>query len=88
MVEVNRIAESTPPDPSTTEPRPGTGAQVRTGPVQEVLRFGTPEHNRILARLQSRINLSQQHISQRYADWNQVDDHVRQYIDLSRRSVG
>jgi hypothetical protein len=47
---------------------------------------GNTFHSNIVGRLKQRLNLSQEYISDRYDEWNRVDEHVRLYIDLSRRA--
>lgn len=47
---------------------------------------GNEFHSKILGRIKQRLKLSQEYISDRYDEWNRVDEHVRLYIDLSRRA--
>lgn len=47
---------------------------------------GNEFHAKILSKLKQRLKLSQEYISDRYDEWNRVDEHVRLYIDLSRRA--
>ncbi len=47
---------------------------------------GNEFHSKTLGRLKQRLKLSQEYISDRYDEWNRVDEHVRLYIDLSRRA--
>jgi hypothetical protein len=45
-----------------------------------------PLHGKVLGRLKARLRLSQQYINDRYDEWNRVDEHVRMYIDLTRKA--
>jgi hypothetical protein len=65
----------------------GMPAAVSVGedqPLEARLAFGTELHRDILARLNARRELSERHIKSRYDDWDQVDEHCRLFIDLSR----
>src|SRR5574342_1374529 len=55
-------------------------------PLKERLLPGSSFHQTMLSRLIARRNLSQTAINKRYDDWNRVDEHVRLFIDLSRRA--
>jgi hypothetical protein len=67
--------------------QPGAGAAAAAGaPIQDLLRYGSPLHQQILGRLNSRRELSSRHIGKRYDSWDEVDEHCRMFIDLSRRA--
>lgn len=55
-------------------------------PLQERLRYDSPLHQQLISRLVQRRQLSERHISQRYDQWNQVDEHVQFYINLARKA--
>ena len=68
--------------PADTEP-----ADTRLDmPLQERLRYGTGFHGQLVSRLVQRRQLSERHISQRYSQWNEVDNHVNFYINLAKRA--
>src|SRR5262249_31290385 len=54
--------------------------------IETRLQYGQDFHQQLLARLNARLDLSQRHISQRYDDWDQTDEHCRLFIDLARRA--
>ena len=65
--------------------RPAADKKYDT-PLRKRLEYGTPLHQQILSRLVQRRQLSERHISARYEDWSRVDEHIQQYINLSRRA--
>jgi len=57
-----------------------------SAPLSARLQYGTPFHAELLGRLVQRRQLSERHISTRYDDWNQVNDHINFFIDLTRNA--
>lgn len=55
-------------------------------PMSERFRPSGELHQNIVSRLESRRVLSERHIQNRYDAWNQVDEHCRLYVDLSRQA--
>lgn len=53
-------------------------------PIEERLRHGTSFHSEVLSRLNARQRLSERNVSQRWDDWQRVDEHTSLYIDLAR----
>lgn len=72
----------------TTTPMlpPEQRVEIPDIPLKERLLPGSSFHQTMLSRLIARRNLSQTAINKRYDDWNRVDEHVRLFIDLSRRA--
>lgn len=56
-------------------------------PIEEKLAADSSLHRKILTRLNARLNLSYDHMQTRFDSWDRVDDHVRSFIDLSRKAV-
>jgi len=61
--------------------------QVLDRPISVRFRYGTPEHARLLSRLNSRLDLSHRHMSQRHETWKEIDDVMRMHIDTDRASI-
>lgn len=55
-------------------------------PIENRLEYGSGFHDQILRRIVARLDLSEKAISQRYDDWDRVDENTRLYIDLSRKA--
>lgn len=53
-------------------------------PLEERLRYGTSFHQQLVARIRSRLLMSERHISQRYDDWDRANEHTQLYVDLTR----
>lgn len=51
-------------------------------PIDVKLNYKSPEHGRLLGELVRMIRASQDHISQRFDDWDIVDKYMRLYLDL------
>src|SRR5262245_15422231 len=64
----------------------GAGSVGDTQPLEARLRYGTALHSKVLARLNSRRDLAERHIGKRYDNWDEVDEHCRLYVDLSRNA--
>lgn len=60
--------------------------EILERPLNERLRPGAGLHEELVSRLNARQNLSERRIQGRYDAWNQVDEHCRLYIDLSRQA--
>jgi hypothetical protein len=56
------------------------------GPLEQRLAPGSSLHQELVGRLTARLDLSRRHISKRYDDWTRTDEHVRLFLDLSRRA--
>jgi hypothetical protein len=70
-------------------PMPGMGPPGGPITTQEIplelrLRYGSDLHNKILTKLNHRLNISQKKIEERYDAWDEVDEHCRLFVDLSR----
>lgn len=53
-------------------------------PIEVRLKAGTSLHSKVVQKLRARLDLSYRNVSQRYDDWDRVDEHRRMFIDLSR----
>jgi len=66
---------------------PKTDTPVEAGPdapLEARLRYGSAIHATILDRVRARIKLAKDAVQQRYDSWDQVDEQVRLYSNLSR----
>jgi hypothetical protein len=64
----------------------GTVAYGAELPLKDRLRPDTTLHNKILSRLNARIQMSQRIMEQRYEAWDEVNDTLRMFVDLSRQA--
>lgn len=55
-----------------------------TKPLSERLKPDSPMHTHLVSKLQEMIRDSEEHIEQRYEDWDRVDEAMRLYLDLTR----
>jgi len=55
--------------------------------IEERLQYGTALHAEVLNRINARLNLSYDKISQRFSDWDRVDRQVRMYLDLTEGAI-
>ena len=53
-------------------------------PLEDRLKYGNQFHAKILERITARIKLAKDAVSKRYDAWDQVDEQVRLYSDLTR----
>jgi hypothetical protein len=53
-------------------------------PLSERLDPKSPLHGRLISELQNMVRSSEQHIEQRYDDWERVDEQMRLYLDIDR----
>jgi hypothetical protein len=53
-------------------------------PLEVRLKYGSDLHTAILSKLNHRLNISQKKIEERYDAWDEVDEHCRLFVDLSR----
>jgi hypothetical protein len=60
--------------------------EVTDQPIEQLLHPDSELHKEVVKKLKARIDLSHRHMSQRYDDWDRVDEHCRLYVDLSRKS--
>jgi hypothetical protein len=81
---VNEVMEMMT-DENAAEFPDGATIEETDQPLHVKLRYGTELHTKILDRLNARRKLSEDHIKTRYDAWDQVDEHVRCYIDLDRK---
>jgi hypothetical protein len=56
-------------------------------PLDQRLRPGGPIHSKLIDELNTMIRASQEHIEQRFEDWDRVDEAMRLYMDLHRKKV-
>jgi hypothetical protein len=61
----------------------GSKIEVSDKPIHETLNWKTAEHGRLSSQLQQMVRDSKSHIGQRDEDWDQVDQYMRLYLDLS-----
>lgn len=53
--------------------------------IADRLKPGGEIHGKLISELQGMIRSSEQHIAQRYDDWDRVDEQCRLYLDLERK---
>lgn len=65
------------------------GEEITAGqeaPISERLKPNTALHGKLVSELQDMIRRSEDHIRQRYDDWDRVDEQCRLYLDLERQA--
>lgn len=56
-------------------------------PLAERLRVDGPVHARLVTEFMTMIRQSEEHIEQRYSDWDRVDEAMRLYLDLEAPAI-
>lgn len=80
---------STPLAPTPALPSPEPEVSITPGtdqPLRARLKKGSELHGKILARLRSRLEMSRRAMTDRYQAWDEADDNVRGYVDISRKA--
>ena len=85
--------------PELNDKMPVTGAEEALGlkakgdspvmpgaepPIEAKLKYGSQFHASVLERVNARIKLAKDSVADRYSAWDQVDEQVRLYADLTR----
>lgn len=79
-----------PAAPPGAEPAAATEPQITAGaeqPIEAQLAPGSDLHQKVLAKINSRIDLSKRIIGQRYKAMNRVDEKMRMYMNLTDPAV-
>lgn len=53
-------------------------------PIPKKLRYGSDLHAKVLERIKARLKLAYDAMSDRYDEWDRVDEHIRLYMNLER----
>lgn len=80
---------STPLAPTPALPSPEPEVSITPGtdqPLRARLKKGSELHQKIIARLRSRLEMSRRAMTDRYEAFDEADDNVRQYVDITRKA--